>query len=532
MKTKIFSTIVLGALLSSTFMSCENDILEQTNPNEPTTGAFYKTPEDAEQAIIAAYSALQFFGVYNRYWVYTQSGRSDESVFTPKQSGLPEVSGLDDFTVTATNTAVHETWRDNYMGVLKSNVVLAQVPTIVFSDEKQKNRILGEAHFLRALYHFNLINNFGEEIPVYDYVPSSGNDFFAKSAEKGVAYKLIVEDLIEAQKLLPKVEEYRGTKNIGRITQGAATAYLGKVYLFQKQYQKAADEFAKIIDGSCGKYELMSQFRDNFEESNENNNESLFEVQYNISAGDVWNITYENEKSSEANIIEQEATNVDGISGLWWNQKPSSEIIAEFEVSDPRYYKTFWCPNRNGASTLDNSDPYTIDGKAYTYEQYAGSRVGSFGWRKWSADVSTASWESGINVRLMRLADVYLMHAECIIGGASDKNGKTAEQYINMVRDRARNIPDASKYGLVGSLPTVEQLLASKPVINGRKLDNLTNILRHERMVELAYEGKRWEDIVRWGIGNDIFPNIYKPWLPIYQADLDANPNLKPNSSN
>jgi hypothetical protein len=101
-----------------------------------------------------------------------------------------------------------------------------------------------------------------------------------------------------------------------------------------------------------------------------------------------------------------------------------------------------------------------------------------------------------------------------------------------MVRDRARNIPDAGNYPLTGSLPTVEELIASAPTINGRTINNITEALRHERMVELAFEGKRWDDINRWDIGVQTVGGNYKPLLPIYQGDLDTNPNLKPNSSN
>lgn len=516
--------IILGGLATVMLFTtaCEDDILEKSNPNQPGLDEFYKTPEDAEKAINAAYSSLQFLGVFNRYWNYSLSARSDESDFTFKVVGLPEVKGLDDFTMTANVNAVHETWRDNYMGILKANMVLLHVPGIDFADQAQNDRILGEAYFLRALYHLNLIRNFGEEIPMYNKVPGETEDFFPASQAPGVIFDFIEEDLLMASSLLPNVETYRGTDMLGKISKGAATSFLGKVYLLREKYQEAADQLAEVINGQCGHYELMERFRDNHDNTNENNLESIFEVQYKITGGDVWNVIWENENASEGQIIEQGQTMIDGTGGSWWNMKPSQVMIDEFETSDPRYYKTFWCPG---------GDTYNESGADMTYEQYINSDlVGELGWRKWGKDYSTTSVESDVNVRVMRLADVYLMYAECLIEGATGAG--TPEQYINMVRDRARNIPDAGNYALSGTLPTVEELMAAAPTINGRVINNIEAALRHERMIELAGEGKRWDDILRWGIGQEVRGSIFKEWLPIYQGDLDTNPNLKPNSSN
>lgn len=521
MKLKNILTAFLGLLMFIN-IGCEDDILEKTNPNEPGMDEFYNNPDEAELAINSVYSALQFFGVYNRYWGYSQGARSDESDFTDYVVGLPEVQGLDDFTMTSSVVAVHEIWRDNYKGLLKANMVLEHIPGIVFTNEDQKNRILGEAYFLRGLYHFILIKNFSEEIPMYDKVPASGEDFYPSPAAPGDIYKLIEADFAMAKDLLPNVDSYRGTAHIGKASKGAATAFLGTALLFQEKYQEAADEFSEIISGATGSYELISQFRENHNNVNENNLESIFEVQYELTAGDVWNISGENENASEGQIIEQGQTMVRDAGNMWWNMAPSDVIIAEFETSDPRYYKTFWCPG---------GDTYEDNGAHLTYEQYSGASAPYLGWRKWCRDYATPDNESDVNVRVMRLADVYLMYAECLIEGATGTEG-TAEEAINAVRSRARNIPGAENYPLTGVLPTVEELIAAAPIINGREINNLRAALRHERMVELAGEGKRWDDIVRWGIGTEVCGQFFKPWLPIYQGDLDTNPNLKPNSSN
>lgn len=520
---KIYTLVILAAALI--FQSCDDEgFITKTNPNQPSTESFYSNPDEAELAVVSAYSALQFFGVYNRYWNYSLSARAQESDFTSKQSGLKEVDGLDNFTVTATNQAVEETWRDNYMGIWKSNMVLDNVPDIAFDDEAQKNRILGEASLLRALYHFNLVRNFGDNIPYYLSSPS-GDELYKAGAEAGEIYeKVIFPSLKQAQAWLPNVDTYRGTNDIGRATKGAATAFLAEAYMALGEYQLAADELSKIVDGSCGTYKLVERFRDNHDNNNENNEESIFEVQYQLTLGEVWNIVFENENASEAQIIEQGQTMIDGTGGMWWNMEPSDWAKAEFETSDPRYYKTIWCPG--GDKYLDS------DGVEKTYEEYIGARDGHLGWRKWGRDYATGSWESDVNVRVMRLADVYLMYAECLVEGATGNAGGTAAEYINKVRDRARNIPDAGNYALTGTLPTVEDLIASAPRINGVVINNMRAAVRHERNVELMDEGKRWHDIVRWGIADDVLPSNYKLVLPIPQKDLDANDNLNPNEAN
>jgi len=130
----------------------------------------------------------------------------------------------------------------------------------------------------------------------------------------------------------------------------------------------------------------------------------------------------------------------------------------------------------------------------------------------------------------MRYADVLLMYAECLI--ADPSIGSDWAAYINMVRDRARADTTTDFYPAGGFIPTVEELIAAAPVINGITIDNPTAALRHERWVELCFEFKRWDDIVRWDIGNEVLPTGYKYLLPIYQGDLDCNPNLKPNAAN
>lgn len=502
--------------------SCEEDLLVKTNPNSVTTGSYYNKPEHAVAAVNATYSCLQKFGVFNRYYTYTNVARSDQGIFTEYQVGLPEVNGLEDFTVTGDIQAVKENWRDPYTGVYKANLALENIEGIEM-DEDLKNRCMGEAYFLRAVFNFHLINYFGEEIPLYTKVPISGDDFYPTSAEKGVIYDQIIEDLKLAKDLLPLVDTYRGTDNMGRASKGAATSLLGKVYLYTKQYALASAEFKTVINQEVGTYALIDNYRQNSDEFNEHNEESIFEVGYMFGAGiDVWNIGGENELASESQMIQQGSSMFRGNGMLWWNMAASEKTYNEFEEGDPRLYATLWCPG--GAIYYDTDKDLNIVEK--TYEQYSGSFPQKYSWRKLGSDYANKAQEDAeLNIRVIRYADVLLMYAEAQI--ELDKFTE-AETYINMVRERA-NKPTPQYIG-GGTIPTVSVLMQNEGWSNDKA--GWTKALRHERFVELAGESHRFNDIVRWDIGSEVLISGYKYVLPIPQAELDANSNLKPNTSN
>ncbi len=524
MKKYKYSTLILMILLS---VACSEDFLEKSNPNSFTATSFYQTETDAIYAINAAYSAFQRQGGYNRMGIHAYNVRSDEGVFTKYQVGAPAITGLDDFTVTSSTECVQAIWQDHYRGVYLCNVVLEKIPEIKM-DEELKTRILGEAYFLRALYHFQLILYFGERIPIVTATPKTNDDLYSYSAESGVGYAQIEEDLKTAKTMLPNVTQYREQEKseMGRATRGAAAAYLGKVYLFQKKYTDAAIEFKAIIDQIYGEYRLMASFRDNHADINENNEESLFEIQYLIAFGNNFE-SIDTPEGGESSLIEGESTMVRGVGMSNWNAMPNQEILDEFEDGDPRFYQTFW---------TQGGDKFTdTDGITKTYDEYMENAEEYYGlsfWRKWCRDWSDAShhFDDPNNVRIMRYADVLLMYAECLIEDPS--LGSDWAVYINMVRDRARADTTTDFYPAGGFIPTVEELIAQAPTINGNVIDNPRAALRHERFVELAFEFKRWDDIVRWDIGDEVLPQGYKYLLPVYQGDLDSNPNLLPNDAN
>jgi starch-binding outer membrane protein, SusD/RagB family len=513
-----FSTVLLGKsfLLLMLLSSCDKNLLEMSNPNTLVSSSFYQTEEDAIYAVNAVYSSLQREGFHGYYFAYTQSIRSDEAQLTSKAVGASELFPIESFTVSGENVVVKVHWRDMWNGVWKSNLAIQNIPNIEFEDQQLKNRLIGEAKFLRAFYYTHLILLFGEEIPLIVSPPANSSEYFPGNAEKGEIYSQIIEDLKDAEKLLLNKEDL-DSKDLGRATKGAAAAYLGKVYLFQEEWEKASVVFKKIIENNYGEYSLNNNYRNNHTSFSENNEESIFEIQFSLGYGSVWGYEDDFSWGGESHNRERGMTSI----VQWWNAMPSQKTIDEFENGDLRMYYSCYVP---GGAAYQNQD-----GVWKTYEELYDSD--QFGWRKYSDDVYGETNDSEINIRVMRFADVLLMYAETLI----ELNTGDPAQYINMVRTRA-NLPTAEFPG-GGSIPTVEELIAEAPVINGVEISTLTAALRHERYVELAGESHRWDDIIRWGIASEVivapgFRSGVSEILPIYQGDLDTNPNLNPNAAN
>jgi hypothetical protein len=328
---------------------------------------------------------------------------------------------------------------------------------------------------------------------------------------------IIIPDLLEAVQTLPSVTVYRGSTELGRASKGAAQALLGKVYLFRGQYNEAKAQFKAVVES--GDYELVASFRDNHDESNENNKESLFEVQF-ITGGNGWSTSTE-ERGSEGCLFPIWGGHPSN--GDFYNWMPTIKLVSEFEPEDTM--------RKNATAFYPGGPRWDPAGKNEPWEllDAAGNRVrpeGTFAMRKFiQSGRDVTNTQSGINYRLIRYADVLLMYAEAL----NETDGPAAAlPFINLVRRRAK-VPD---------YPT-----AAFPASSSA---DVFNIIMHERMVELGGESHRWNDLCRWdNLGKiDMTPIIKNPThpdprgafdknkhklLPIPQGELDVNPLLTQN---
>ena len=568
-RIKKYMRICLGTALIS-LTACQPD-MDFTNPSADSEANYYNTKEHLTYAVNGAYNMLQRGGGWARWMPFMLNARSDEYVFTSgAQAGEPETARLAMYTANADLGSLSATYQDLYTMQYAANLALEKLKINQdgafdlnnTEDKALYDRLRGEAIFLRGLSRFYLVYFWGDEIPDRSYVTKTdGSDYLLPPAAPGEIYKNMVQDFKDAADLLPW--QHTNPDDNGRATRGSALAFLAKTYMGRPildgtakagdaDWAAAKEVLREIIEK--GPYDLMPNYRDNFTDQNENNIESLFEVQFcesretagfNPAApGDInsWVTTGQN----TMRIIEITAPN-SAVSTRWWNGMPSLAIYNEFErddygnIIDPRAFYGMYIPNGCDFGGKDlNSDNvnapviwigydklfYNWDndkqvdtfaewrGKCDTFAEWRGKW---FGCRKYSKDQYEADLRSGINDRLIRYSDILLMYAECCL--EADNDEVKAKKYIQMVRDRANNNTEAynttqadagKSYLKGGTLPTVDDLLRQPPVVGevknsngdvickGMELNTVRRILKHEYSVELYWEGWRFFNLMRW----------------------------------
>ncbi len=541
-------------LLAGLTFSCMPD-MDLVNPNEITTESYYQNETELIAGVNGAYNILQRSGGWGRYMFYALNGKGDDFIYTFKASaGMKEVPPMCNYTITADNRVTSTVYEDMYVLVYASNLAIEKIKdATMVENEALKNRLLGEAYFLRGLAYFYLTLNFGDEIPYRDHTPRNQAEYFMGPEEKGKMFDHIVDDFTLAASLLPvRSEMYADEANIGRATKGSALGYLAKAYIYKpilkwgspdnaSDWNAAAIALKEIIDSK--EYELMTNFRDNHTETNENNKESLFEVQfYNNEAGGFNDAIGEDYiadwgQSDQSTWRQQEVGMMDasGDNATWWNMQPTVRMYNEFErdpvgdtIIDARYAMSIWGPG--GARYQKVAGGRWTNYNSWLSGANAIHKGEWFGTRKYCGDVATTDWETGINERLLRYSDVLLMYAECLIETGDELGAAT---YINMVRARANHNLNITADGAdskmwyaskEGTLPTVEQLIAQAPVINGVAINTMRRALRHERCVEFFDEGWRFFDLLRWSVTpGHIEDNVLEP---LRKKELDSEGNL------
>ncbi len=440
--------------------SCGEDFLDR----QPIIGSveedFYNTEEDAISAVNAAYATLQFelspAGHFRWFWGDIMSDDSDKG--GDGDGDAFELLKLEQFQGATNTDFLQGEWEANYEGIYRANKVLENVPNIEMNGQT-KSEILGEALALRAYFHYNLVTIFGN-IPVVDHVllPSEYNIAQSSPSE---AWALIESDLKTAILDLPLRSEYPLT-DLGRITKGMAQSLLGKAYMYQGKYTEAQAAFEDVV-GSA-EYELVPDYGTIWTEAGENNIESIFEIQYMNASGGNWGRNNANE-GTFSNVFMRAR----GDFGGFGFNIPTQDLIDEFFVEgfeDPRLQHTVF---RIGDEMGDRG-VFTIDATGGFPHEYYQKKI--FNSKSEEAPFGDPVPNGGTNDRIIRYADVLLMHAEA---AARNGNDGAAQTSLNAVRARV---------GLDPVTSTGSQLL---------------NAIYHERRVELAMEGHRFFDLIRSG---------------------------------
>lgn len=446
-KNIIYTSALL--LLTMLSFSCSDDYVD-VDPFDPNADNFFNTKEDYENALIAAYDPLQ-----STYLNVMLGEIASDNTLAGGESAtdVPGIQEIDDMIHTPVNAQLRDIWNWMYGGVNRTNFIME------FQDKTDfdgKNEILGQARFLRAYYYFELVKWFGDVPMPIDKRVSFGEETSFDRTPKAEVYAQIETDLKYAADNLPAIQV-----QAGRITKGAAQALLGKVYLFQEKFSEATTVLDQVI---AGPYDLLQDYSTMFENDNENNIESVFEVQYTDKEGAGFGCL----QCSEGNV----AVGFNGIrnyngplfdSGFSFNV-PTQEVVDEFEDDDIRLATAILDIEAWAAST----GATYVEGFEHTgyYNRKYISRQGDL-------NTGDQNLTNPNNYRAIRFADVLLMAAEAYNRGSLGDG--TARAYLNRVRSRA-GLSDVTSSG-----------------------SDLTEAIYHERRVELVGEGHHFFDLVRTG---------------------------------
>ena len=465
-----FSVLVLA--------SCQN-ILDKEPLGILDAGSFFQTANDAIQATNAAYQPLLFSSENNNfYWAFAELP-SDEAT-TGGDGSQPGLTELDFFNFTPRTEQFNDFWKLNYQGITQCNTVIDKVPAISM-DQGLKNRVIGEATFLRAYYYFQLTQVFGD-VPLLTRV-TPPDELKVPATPKAGVYAQIIADCDFAASVLPA--QY-GAADVGRATQSAAYALAAKTSLYQKNWDKVLEYVGKVK--GLGIYSLVADYEDNFRENTQNNSES------------VWEIQHTNLELGVGNSLNQ-----------WWRSKKLVDGYGFAEVTQA-YYDSFEPGDpRQKFTVASNNEPYL--GVIYK-NSYSSTKHSP---RKYLQIDSTATQiaDGDINYTAIRYAEVLLWEAEALA-----ELGRVAEAQVPLEQVRARARAQAAD-------PTT-----ALPPVATTDQAAMIEAVRHERSVELGFEMHRYFDLVRWGLADQLLPD-FQPGkhevFPIPQTELDLNPQLRQN---
>jgi starch-binding outer membrane protein, SusD/RagB family len=430
---------VLMMALVSLVAACGEDFTLLSPISERNVENFYQTEVDFITAINGAYATLAGNGAYNRSYPLLHEMRSDNTMNGGGSTGLAEVfHRLAHFEEIATQSELSTPWTTAYQGIARANTILDRIGNL--DNQALADRIQGEALFIRSLFYYHLAVLWGNVPLQLEAVSSPRVD--VNQVPASVVYDQIAGDLETAQGLLPLSYD---VANAGRATSGAANALLGLVYLTNGQRADAETALRRIVNSN--QYQLVPNFADLWGPSNENNIESVFEIQYKAGG------------TGTGSQYTDYYTPFGGSGGVGAGNAPQNLSPGIADIYTVQY----------GIEEEDGR------GWGGTFELTEG---GGTYVKKWES-TPFGSGDADNNVPVFRYADVLLMLAEAL--------GESPEAYglINQVRDRAGVTPiDASTPG------TFEEKLL------------------FERRLEFITELKRWADLLRFNAARETMANF------------------------
>ena len=570
---KISLAVVLGL---GTLTSCE-DKLEVTNPNQQTAATFGYSADDLEENVIAAYNHIRMEGTYARVGYTLDVCRGDEVWNSSQVWYMP----FDELNAPFTDEIGQWSWRDWYYTINVCNFTLSRCGDDNNALNEQMKRIKGQMLFLRGLAYYNLAGYYQNPILITDYATYSSLDgLYGSNKEEGDTdgnaqydrvWDQVEKDFSEAMTLLPS-RDAGGEWAKGRATCGAAAGYYARALMMRHKYNEALTVLKDIIGGKYGTYKLMANYGDNFREgpAYENNDESLFEIQYldygSQGTDDEWTPVNTSPNATQGHAVESNFG--PGDCGGWADLSASPWLYNLFKAErttsgslDPRLYWTIgtYEPEWEGFEygNVGYTQPLSDDAPLVTNNNYGGLPIAKHtNFRTGLYDKVVTGLHCGINLRMMRYSDVLLRAAEC----ENELNGPTQQaiDWINQVRNRA-GLANLNLSDFTGNADKLFEQIANveRPKEFGCEFGRGFDLLRWGFFYKSSRLQQLWEHgainfwtKARYDSGEiDFTPkdpvdevncdkSSYDKWheghefFPIYQGTLNDNPNLVGNSAN
>ena len=490
MKVKIINYLFIAAASVLTLGSCDKAFLEIQPKGQFLSANYYADKDQAYSALVGVYDLMRKNSGGFENMITMMNAGSDDQV--AGGGGATDGAGIQGFSNYTLNSVIMpgSFWSDYYQGIFRANTLLSKL-TGVTMDAALKARFTAEAKALRGYYYFNLVIMF-KNIPLLLEPLTATNMYDVTQATPAAVYTQIEKDLNEAIADLPATVSV--STEGGRLTKGAAQAILGKVYLYDNKASLAAAQLA-LVNGTPGGtsqygYRLLTNYSDLWVTSNKFNTESILEVCHSAAGNSDWG--WWGSGSDEGNTV-----NI--MVGPRSYSRPAGSTAPDlpsgwsFNVFTQDFYDAIKLDPRFGATVFDLK-ALKAAGKA---DYIAGYQDSGYFLNKFlprQSDVRTGGGALELNFKqdtyAIRLADTYLLEAEALGG-----TGSRAQVLLDAVRTRV-------------GLPSVPVSLAA---------------IKAERRLELAGEGFRFFDLVRWGdapakLGsrgfvankNEIFPVPYR----------------------
>ncbi|MEO9571967.1 MAG: RagB/SusD family nutrient uptake outer membrane protein [Polaribacter sp.] len=500
---KIFITFILVLFLG--VYSCSEDFTVNPKINVEELETYFLEEENVETAIIGIYDLMQYN--YGRDWhsaflVKLLPG-DDANAAGGNSEDQSQLQSIDDFdNVSSSNVSIASVWDIFYRTISLSNLVIENIKD---SNLSNKDKALAEAKFMRAWSYMELTTMFGD-IPLRLTVPGSAEEFGIAKSSRADIYTQIQLDLTDAIASLP---EKNALADNFRVSKGTAQALMGKVLVFQEKYSEAIPYFQSVISNTA--HDLEANPGDVWSINNEFGKESLFEIGYvSTTARDWGNIAWggRNESNLHIQLMGPRGDGIFDLTGTglingWGFNLPTSKLATAFDTAGDVTRK---------AATLMTEAELIAAGGAVDASAATGGVIWDYegAIRIKYATKSEDTSADGVrelnystNFRLFRYAEVLLLAAEAYNkAGGQDAAARTE---LNKVRVRAGLLPDNTSTGNV-----------------------LFEAIVNEKYLELAHEGQRFWDLVRWGKAstelagtgytstNDLFP------IPITEIDKNS----------